>query len=194
MDWLKSIFDGSSLMPHGYCLVWNPGLIWLHAVSDGLIGVAYFSIPLALIYFLIRRPDVGFGWIFQLFAAFILLCGTTHFVEIWTLFHSDYAIQGMIKAVTALVSVATAALVATVPLNVKSQGGRGDIARTLGVCERMLDDRDDMVIKAMSWALRELVVHDPHAVAAFLATHDARLASRVKREVRNKLTTGLKNP
>lgn len=87
-----------------------------------------------------------------------------------------------------------AALVATVPLNVKSQGGRGDIPRTLAVCERLLDDPDDMVIKAMSWALRELVVHDPNAVAAFLATHAARLASRVTREVRNKLTTGLKNP
>lgn len=87
-----------------------------------------------------------------------------------------------------------AALVATVPLNVRSQGGVGDVSRTLGVCELLLDDRDDMVTKAMSWALRELVVHDPNAVGAFLAAHNERLSSRVKREVRNKLTTGLKNP
>lgn len=86
-----------------------------------------------------------------------------------------------------------AALVATVPLNVRSQGGRGDTRRTLDVCEILLHDRDDMVTKALSWALRELVVHDRPAVEAFLATHDADLAAHVKREVRNKLTTGRKN-
>jgi 3-methyladenine DNA glycosylase AlkD len=87
-----------------------------------------------------------------------------------------------------------AALVATVPLNVRSQGGSGDVSRTLGVCQLLLDDRDDMVTKALSWALRELVAHDRSAVEAFLAAHDERLAARVRREVRNKLATGLKNP
>jgi 3-methyladenine DNA glycosylase AlkD len=57
-----------------------------------------------------------------------------------------------------------------------------------------VDDPDDMVVKALSWALRELVVHDPEAVCGFLEEHEDRLAARVKREVRNKLTTGLKNP
>jgi 3-methyladenine DNA glycosylase AlkD len=87
-----------------------------------------------------------------------------------------------------------AALVATVPLNARSQGGKGDVQRTLAVCERLLEDRDDMVVKAMSWALRELIVHDRYAVEAFLIEHDHLLAARVKRDVRNKLTTGLKNP
>lgn len=87
-----------------------------------------------------------------------------------------------------------AALVSTVALNVRSRGGTGDVPRTLAVCRRLVDDHDDMVLKAMSWALRELVVHDPAAVAAFLKEYDARLSARVKREVRNKLTTGLKNP
>jgi 3-methyladenine DNA glycosylase AlkD len=85
------------------------------------------------------------------------------------------------------------ALVATVPLNVRSQGGRGDVPRTLAVCELLIHDRDDMVTKALSWALRELVVHDRAAVEAFLAAHDDLLAPRVRREVRSKLTTGLKN-
>ena len=58
----------------------------------------------------------------------------------------------------------------------------------------LVDDHEDMVVKAMSWALRELVVHDPDAVRAFLQEHENILAARVKREVRNKLTTGLKNP
>jgi 3-methyladenine DNA glycosylase AlkD len=87
-----------------------------------------------------------------------------------------------------------AALVSTVALNVRSRGGRGDVPRTLEVCRMLVDDHDDMVVKAMSWALRELVVHDPRAVRDFLAAHDEQLAARVKREVRNKLETGLKNP
>jgi len=62
------------------------------------------------------------------------------------------------------------------------------------VCHMLANDHDDMVVKAMSWALRELVVHDPDAVRAFLSEHENALAARVKREVRNKLTTGLKNP
>lgn len=87
-----------------------------------------------------------------------------------------------------------AALVSTVALNVRSHGGLGDPPRTLAVCRTLVDDHEDMVVKAMSWALRELVVHDPDAVWAFLRAYDDRLGARAKREVRNKLTTGLKNP
>jgi 3-methyladenine DNA glycosylase AlkD len=87
-----------------------------------------------------------------------------------------------------------AALVATVPLNTRSQGGRGDTARTLSVCERLVHDRDDLVVKALSWALRALVGHDPRAVQLFLTTHDEALAARVKREVGARLSTGRKNP
>jgi 3-methyladenine DNA glycosylase AlkD len=87
-----------------------------------------------------------------------------------------------------------AALVSTVALNIRSHGGYGDTARTLAVCRRLADDPEDMVVKALSWALRALIVHDPEAVEAFLAEHEDVLAARVKREVRNKLTTGLKNP
>ena len=87
-----------------------------------------------------------------------------------------------------------AALVSTVALNTRARGGRGDTARTLTVCRLLVADRDDMVVKALSWALRELVVHDPAAVRAFLAEHGGTLAARVRREVRNVLATGLKNP
>ena len=86
------------------------------------------------------------------------------------------------------------ALVSTVALNVKSHGGRGDVPRTLEICSLLIDDHDDMVEKALSWALRELIVHDAKAVAGFVNEHEDRLGSRVKREVRNKLTTGLKLP
>lgn len=84
-------------------------------------------------------------------------------------------------------------VVCTVALNVKARGGSGDVERTLEVCRRVVADRDDMVVKALSWALRSLVQWDSTAVAQFLETHDAVLAGRIKREVSNKLRTGLKN-
>ena len=87
-----------------------------------------------------------------------------------------------------------AALVSTVALNVRSQGGPGDVPRTLRICRSLAGDQDDMVAKALSWALRELVVHDAGAVKEFLDEYDQVLAARVKREVNNKLETGLKNP
>lgn len=87
-----------------------------------------------------------------------------------------------------------AALVSTVPLNLRSRGGTGDTARTLDICERLVADRDDMVVKALSWALRALVVWDPEAVHGFLEAHDDQVAARVRREVHAKLQTGRKNP
>ena len=87
-----------------------------------------------------------------------------------------------------------AAVVSTIGLNNRARGGHGDTRRTLAVCRLVIADRDDMVVKALSWALRELAKHDPAAVQAFVAEHTAELAPRVKREVANKLRTGVKNP
>jgi 3-methyladenine DNA glycosylase AlkD len=86
------------------------------------------------------------------------------------------------------------ALVCTVALNRRSLGGTGDVPRTLEVCRILKDDKDDMVVKAMSWALRELIPHDADAVRDFLKKYEHVLAARVKREVNNKLKTGVKNP
>jgi len=87
-----------------------------------------------------------------------------------------------------------AALVSTVPLNSRAQGGSGDTRRTLAICEMLVADCHDLVVKALSWALRELSKRDPESVGLFLQAHRNQLASRVIREVNNKLTTGLKNP
>jgi hypothetical protein len=87
-----------------------------------------------------------------------------------------------------------AALVATVALNTPARGGEGDVPRTLMICDLLVDDRDDMVVKALSWALRALAAREPAAVHAYLAKRESQLAARVLREVRNKLRTGLKNP
>jgi 3-methyladenine DNA glycosylase AlkD len=87
-----------------------------------------------------------------------------------------------------------AALVSTVPLNVKARGGNGDAGRTLRICKLLLHDRDEMVVKALSWALRALVQCDPAAVRRFVRENEAHLAALARREVRNKLATGRKNP
>lgn len=86
------------------------------------------------------------------------------------------------------------ALVATVPLNAHGRGGKGDPRRTLKICRVLLDGRDDMVVKAMSWALRELAKRNPREVRNFIEQENERLAPRVKREVSNKLKPNLKNP
>lgn len=101
-------------IPHGHCYLWKPGLVGLHLVSDSLIALAYYSIPLTLIHFVRKRQDLPFSWIFLLFGAFIVACGTTHIMEVWTLWHPHYWLSGLIKAMTAAVSVSTAVLL--VPL------------------------------------------------------------------------------
>jgi 3-methyladenine DNA glycosylase AlkD len=87
-----------------------------------------------------------------------------------------------------------AAVVSTVPLNKRSQGGSGDPERTLAICTLVAADHDDRVAKGLSWALRELISRDRRAVRRFLEENDAALGARVRREVRNKLRTGRKNP
>lgn len=90
-----------------------------------------------------------------------------------------------------------AALVSTVPLNLPARGAtapKGEPARTLAICDLLATDREDMIIKAESWALRVLAMRDPDVVRAWVRTNEPRLAARVLREVGNKLTTGLKNP
>ena len=97
-------------MPHGHCFLWNPGLIWLHVTSDALIALAYYSIPITLIYFVRRRQDLAFSSIFLCFAVFIVSCGSTHLLEIWNIWHPTYWLTGFVKAFTALVSLGTAIL------------------------------------------------------------------------------------
>ena len=103
-------------MPHGHCYYWRPDILWTHVLSDAVIATAYFSIPITLLYFLRRRPDVPFPAMIALFAVFIVLCGTGHLLEIWTVWQPVYALQGVEKAATALVSILTAvALVPVIP-------------------------------------------------------------------------------
>jgi len=110
MTFRELLLDPSGLTPHGFCLSWIPGLIWLHAASDGLIGISYFSIPLALAWFVKQRSDIEYGWIIYLFVCFIMACGLTHFMAILTLWLPVYTFEGLIKLGTAVVSIITAVI------------------------------------------------------------------------------------
>ena len=101
-------FGERGLAPHGYCLLWDPALIWTHVISDALIGLSYFSIPIVIARFLTRRRDVEFSWVVWMFAAFIMACGTTHFMSILVLWVPAYGLEGILKLATAIVSVITA--------------------------------------------------------------------------------------
>ena len=109
-EFLRQLFSSGDFMPHGYCYLWNPGLVWLHVVSDSLITLAYFVIPLVLLRFIRKRRDIPFNWMFVCFGVFIVACGTTHAMEVWNLWHADYWLAGVIKAITAAASVGTAIL------------------------------------------------------------------------------------
>ncbi|NEQ34722.1 MAG: sensor histidine kinase, partial [Leptolyngbya sp. SIO4C5] len=97
-------------IPHGHCYLWQTGLVGLHITADLLIALSYFSIPIALVYFARKRQDLPFKEVFTLFGAFIICCGATHLMAIWTLWHPDYWQSGILKAITAFVSVTTAVI------------------------------------------------------------------------------------
>ncbi len=106
----ERLLDSSMFSPHGICLLWEPELIWLHVASDALIAMAYFSIPIALAIFVSKRRDLKFGWVYWAFGVFILACGFTHVLSIYTLWVPIYGIEGLVKAATAIASVFTAGM------------------------------------------------------------------------------------
>lgn len=108
-SFFETIFNIDRYMPHGYCLLWQPELVWMHVISDVVITLAYFAIPATIVFLLIKRKQtVPFRWVFVMFASFIVLCGVTHLVSVFVLWHPFYYFQGVIKAFTAMVSIATA--------------------------------------------------------------------------------------
>jgi signal transduction histidine kinase len=100
----------SQFLPHGVCLLWDESLLLLHVLSDSLIALAYFSIPIALIVFVRKRKDLAFGWMFVCFAIFIVACGATHIMAVWMIWQPVYWLDGIVKAFTAAVSLVTAVI------------------------------------------------------------------------------------
>src|SRR5580704_15793728 len=108
-DFLKHLFDGDGFMPHGHCYLWNPGLVKLHLLTDLAIGCSYVVISLTLVHMVRKaKNEIPFSWMFFAFGTFILACGASHFMEIWTLWTPVYWLSGLVKFVTAAASVITA--------------------------------------------------------------------------------------
>ena len=143
MSFLAATFSESGLTPHGFCLLWQPGLIWLHVVSDTITGVSYFAIPLALACFVWTRPDIDFGWMYWMFAGFILASGTTHFFDVWILWHPDYAAQGVVKAITAAISLITATMLWPLVLQLLRLPSRAQLRDANGQLSRQIRERNE---------------------------------------------------
>jgi len=108
MEELTRLLAINGYIPHGYCLTWSPVLVNTFVISDVLTSLSYFSMPLALGYFARKRQDFPYRWLLWLFSAFILACGTTHLMDAIVLWEPMYALDALLKAVTAVISVATA--------------------------------------------------------------------------------------
>lgn len=108
LEYFDKFYKATDYMPHGDCLVWNPALLWQHVGSDIATGIAYYLIAAVLFYFILKRRDIPFFWVFLLFGAFILACGTTHFFGAWTIYYPSYWTEGIVKTANAVISVATA--------------------------------------------------------------------------------------
>ena len=138
IDWLS---DSRGYMPHGHCYLWQPAVLWLNVAADALIALSYFTIPVILYYFVRkRRHDSPLAGVALLFAAFILLCGTTHVLGIWTVWNPDYRLDGMVKLVTGAVSAITAATLIVVAPKAMALRTPGQLQDEVDLRTRELQD------------------------------------------------------
>lgn len=108
MESLLGLLIPNEFMPHGHCYLWTPVLLWLYVVSDSVIALSYFTIPLALLYLVKKRNDIQFNWIFVMFSVFIFACGMTHLISIFTIWMPAYWVDASVKGITAIASAITA--------------------------------------------------------------------------------------
>lgn len=110
-NWWNSLLAVNGFIPHGHCYLWKPALVWLHVIADASIALAYVAISATLAYLVYRtRQEIPFHWMFLAFGSFIIACASTHFMDVWTLWHPTYWLAGLLKVVTAIASVTTASI------------------------------------------------------------------------------------
>ncbi|WP_446808455.1 EAL domain-containing protein [Methylomonas sp. 2BW1-5-20] len=159
-------FSSGGLMPHGFCLKWTPGLLWSYVISEALITLAYSAIAIILAYFVVQRKDLKFRHIYLMFSAFILACGTTHLTSILLIWQPLYWLDAGIKALTAVISVAAAALlVRMLPHALKLPSNR-QLQAEIDVRNRVQQDlqASESKLKALSQQLISLIEAIPDAI------------------------------
>lgn len=160
MDFFRRLFD-SDFMPHGHCYFWKPEVLWTNLLGDAFTALSYYIIPLLLIYFLRKRPDVGFRPVFGAFAVFILACGTTHIIAIISIWHPMYRLEGLMKVITAVVSVGTVGVL----------GYLMPLALKIPTPEKMLSveaakEQSDQKLQASVQRVQAMMKHAPIGMAS----------------------------
>ncbi len=139
-DFFRNLFT-NDYMPHGHCYFWSADIVWLNVISDALITLAYYSIPLTLLYFVRKRRDLPYPWLFLMFGGFIVACGTTHLMEIWTVWHGTYRLAGVIKSITAALSVTTAIVLVKLAPAAMALPSPSELANVNSELQREIADR-----------------------------------------------------
>jgi signal transduction histidine kinase len=174
IDW----FGSRHWEPHGHCFLWTPSLLWTIVLSNLLIGLAYYSIPLTLLTLVRKRADLVHRPVFVLFAVFIFGCGTTHLVKLWTIWHPVYWLQGWADAVTAAASVLTAVVlwpllprVLAIPSHADLFTANDALAASNHQLQAALDDRQRLAEMLQTQnALLEKIFANTHFLLAYMNT------------------------
>jgi PAS domain S-box-containing protein len=172
IDW----FGSRQWEPHGHCFLWTPSLLWTIVVSNLLIGIAYYSIPLTLLALVRKRQDLIHRNVFILFAIFIFGCGTTHLVKVWTIWQPVYWLQGSVDAITAGASVLTAIVLwpllpraLAIPSNETLTNANQALETTNRQLQQALDDRQRLAdILQSQNALLEKIFDNTHFLMAYM--------------------------
>lgn len=160
MNGLRSPFETVDFMPHGHCYLWKSDILAMHVGSDLLIGLAYYTIPLALIYFTRKRKDFHFGWMFYMFGGFIFACGTTHLFDVWTTWYPMYRTAGVIKIATAGISVATAIALWPLIPRALAMPSIGTLVESNEALAREVEERERLQTMLREVRSREILTED----------------------------------
>ena len=207
LSWLmnRRVVPGS-LLPQGDCFTWDPALMWTHVVSDSLIGLAYISIPITLRHLVRKRADLSFDWLGLLFVTFIVSCGATHWIEVWTVWHPDDWLGGMVKAVTAVASLLTAGALMLLAPRLLAIPTVADLTAAKAALEREVAQRRavegelrierTMIEQRVALRTRDLELAIEHARAAREVAEEAslqqdRFLAKVSHELRTPLQSTL---
>ncbi|NVO14781.1 MAG: ATPase [Rhodoplanes sp.] len=145
---LQNLLETGDAIPHGACMGWRPELISLHVVSDAIIAVSYLSIPIVLAVFVSRRPDLVFGWVAWAFAIFLVACGASHLLDIWTVWYPHFGAEGVVKALTAVTSLATAIVLWPLLPKALRLPSAGELRRAVEALRIQIRERD-IALKAL---------------------------------------------